>query len=240
MDNAAAGAIVARARVDTCRRDGDGSDRRRLEPAREAKRMPRTSAAAALVVVATLCLAGAAGVGAQGKDPVVEAAEALADAIRAQTGGGAGAAARPAQAPAQQAPASAGPKRSDGYWEMASFREDGSRRTTQFLCVGGGSENEFSIWDQLTVMGDCPRKELVRSGAGWTFDTRCELFGSVSESKGTISGDFRDRFRVDLTMVNDGRREAGSIRGERKGACPSPFKPGDLVSDGRVLMNVLQ
>jgi hypothetical protein len=121
----------------------------------------------------------------------------------------------------QQAPASVGPKRSDGYWEMASFREDGSRRTTQFLCVGGGSENEFSILDQLTIMGDCPRKELVRSGAGWTFDTRCELFGSVSESKGTISGDFRDRFRVDLTMVNDGRRErAPSAASARAPALP--------------------
>ena len=122
---------------------------------------------------------------------------------------------------------------------MRSHREDGSRRDTQFLCVGGGSENEFSIWDQLTIMGDCSRKELVRSGAGWTFDARCELFGSVMESKGTMSGDFRDRFRVDLTVVNDGRRQAGSIRGEHKGACPSPFKPGDLISDGRVLMNVL-
>ena len=80
---------------------------------------------------------------------------------------------------------------------------------------------------------------LPVSGAGWTFDARCELFGSVMESKGTMSGDFRDRFRVDLTSNNDGRREAGSIRGEHKGACPAPFKPGDLVSDGRVLMNVL-
>jgi hypothetical protein len=122
---------------------------------------------------------------------------------------------------------------------MRSHREDGSVRDTQFLCVGGGSENEFSIWDQITIMGDCSRKELVRSGAGWTFDARCELFGSVMESKGTMSGDFRDRFRVDLTVVNDGRRQVGSIRGEHKGACPSPFKPGDLISDGRVLMNVL-
>ena len=200
--------------------------------------MPRTAAIAA--IVAALSLAAAAGwSGAQAKDPVVEAAEGLAAAIHAQTRGSQpslpGAA---APRPAADAPSS-GPKRRDGYWEMRSLREDGSLRATQFLCVGGGSENEFSIWDQITIMGNCSRKELVRSGAGWTFDARCELFGSVMEAKGTMSGDFRDRFRVDLTSNNDGRREAGSIRGEHKGACPAPFKPGDLVSDGRVLMNVL-
>ena len=44
---------------------------------------------------------------------------------------------------------------------------------------------------------------------------------------------------MDLTAVEDGRRRAGSVRDERKGACPAPFEAGDLVSDGRVLMSVL-
>lgn len=194
--------------------------------------MPR----AADLCLATLLLAVTAASDGRAKDPVVEAAEALAAAIRAQTGGGAPAA-TPAR-PVADAPSN-GPRRRDGYWEMRSYREDGSLRTTQFLCVGDGSENGFSVWDQLTIMGNCGRKELNRSGAGWAFDARCELFGSVMESKGTMSGDFRDRFRVDLTVVEDGRPQVGSIRGEHKGRCPAPFKPGDLISDGRVLMNVL-
>jgi hypothetical protein len=198
--------------------------------------MPR--AATAAIFAATLFLAAAAATEGRAKDPVVEAAEALAAAIRAQTGGGAPASTTTPARPAADAPSN-GPRRRDGYWEMKSYGEDGSLRTTQFLCVGNNSENEFSIWDQLTIMGGCSRKELNRSGAGWAFDARCELFGSVMESKGTMGGDFRDRFRVDLTVVEDGRRQDGSIRGEHKGACPSPFKPGDLVSDGRVLMNVL-
>lgn len=198
--------------------------------------MPR--AAVAAIFSAVLWLTPAAGPEAQGKDPAVEAAEALAAAIRAQTGGDSPTAATPAARPAE--PPSAGPKRRDGFWEMTSHREDGSPRTSQSLCVGGGSEDGFGIWDQITIIGDCSRKEIARAGAGWTFDARCELFGMVTESKGTISGDFRGRFRVDLTVVSDGRREAGSIRGVHKGACPSAFKAGDLVSDGRVLMNVLE
>lgn len=203
--------------------------------------MPRLAASIVPVVVAALFLAAAPASDGRADDPVVKAAEGLAAAIRAQTGRGGPAAPSPPPslaAPAADAP-SAGPKRRDGYWEMTSHREDGSRRTSQSLCVGGGSEDGFSVWDQITIMGNCGRKELARSGAGWAFDARCELFGSVMEAKGTMSGDFRDRFRVDLVTVQDGRREAGSIRGEHKGACPAPFKPGDLVSDGKVLMNVL-
>jgi len=171
---------------------------------------------------------------AQAADPVLEQAQATAAAIHAQTGG-----ASPAPPARSSDTPSAGPKRRDGFWEMTSVREDGSVRGKQSLCVGGGSEDKFSVWDQITVIGNCNRQELARAGAGWTFDARCELFGMVNESKGTISGDFRDRFRVDLAVVSDGRREAGSIRGEHKGACPAAFKPGDLVSEGRVLMNVL-
>ena len=61
----------------------------------------------------------------------------------------------------------------------------------------------------------------------------------VSVSKRTIGGDSRDRSRVDPTVASHGRREAGSIRGVHKGACPAALKAGDLVSDGRVLIGVL-
>lgn len=189
---------------------------------------------AAVVAVALSDRSGEAPAVAQGKDPVLEQAQATAAAIHAQTGGASPALpSRPSETP------SAGPKRRDGFWEMTSYREDGSARGKQSLCVGGGSEDKFSVWDQITVIGNCSRQELVRAGAGWSFDARCELFGMAQESKGTIGGDFRDRFRVDLTVMSDGRREAGSIRGEHKGACPAAFKPGDLVADGKVLMNVL-
>jgi hypothetical protein len=61
---------------------------------------------------------------------------------------------------------------------------------------------------------------------------------TVSESKGTISGDFRQSFRVDQTVVTNGASQSGSIRGQWKGACPAGRKPGDMVS-GTVEFNVL-
>lgn len=187
----------------------------------------------AAAFAAVLCLAAGAAFldGADGPDG--DAAAAAVGAMRPPLAG-----VLPAAA-AAEAP-EAGPKRSDGFWEMTSHNADGSPRMAQSLCVGGGSEERFSIWDQLTVMGDCNRKEIARAGAGWTFDARCELMGIVMESKGTMAGDFRSRFRVDLTVTTDGNPDTGSIRGLNKGACPAAFKPGDLVSGGKVLTNVLR
>jgi hypothetical protein len=174
---------------------------------------------------------------------IVAEAEAVAAAIYAQTTGEKGTPAAPAVAAPSvnsgDTSSSGGPKRRDGLWEMASYAKDGSFMARQSLCVGAGSEDTFSVWDQLTMFGNCSRKDLTRSGAGWTFDTRCELMGMVNEAKGTISGDFRDQFRVDQTIATEGRSITGSFRGVHKGSCPAPFKPGDLISDGRVLMNVL-
>ena len=177
-------------------------------------------------------------------DPVVAEAQAKAAAIYAQTGGAAIAPAGPKVAGPSADPGGSAtaedPRRRDGLWDMASYAEDGSPMARQSLCVGAGSEDKFSVWNQLTYFAECSRKSLTRSGAGWTFDTRCELMGMVNESKGTISGDFRDSFRVDQTIVTDGRPKTGSVRGVHKGACPAPFKPGDLIVDGQVLMNVLK
>lgn len=133
------------------------------------------------------------------------------------------------------------PRRADGFWEMASFAEDGSPMAKQALCVGAGSEDKFSVFDQLTVMGNCSKQDFRRTATGWTFETRCELMGTVTVQKGTISGDFQQGFLVDqaVSQATETVRK-GQIRGTRRGACPAKYKPGDLVdSDGDVLGNMV-
>src|SRR6185437_4160002 len=81
-----------------------------------------------------------------------------------------------APAPATVAVTSKGtPRRADGYWEMASFTDKGSPMSKQFLCVGGGSEDKFSVFDQLAEVGDCSKKQFTRTATGWAFETRCKL-----------------------------------------------------------------
>jgi hypothetical protein len=129
------------------------------------------------------------------------------------------------------------PHRRDGYWEMASFSDRGTQMGKQFICVGGDSENRFSVFDQLAAVGDCNKRDFKRTATGWTFETRCQLMDKETVQKGTISGDFQQSFRVDQT-VTQGADTAitGSIRGQRIGDCPAKFKPGDLVDQGGDLL----
>jgi hypothetical protein len=154
---------------------------------------------------------------------VVADAEAKAAAIQAQTGGA--------------ATQSAVPKRRDGWWELASYTADCEPMARQNMCVGAGSEEGFSVFDQVNAVG-CENARYERAGPGWNFELSCELMGMKTASKGRITGDFSRSFRVDQTVTTDGSTRTGSIRGVHKGSCPAPFKAGDLVSNGAVIMNV--
>ena len=125
---------------------------------------------------------------------------------------------------------------------MTSTHEDGSARDAQSLCVGAGSEDRYNLFEQMTMFAECSQKELTRTGSGWRFATRCDLgAGMTSEAQGTISGDFRQRFRVEQTILFEGSPRTGTILGQWKGECPAPYRPGDLVdADGDVLMNLLK
>lgn len=133
------------------------------------------------------------------------------------------------------------PKRADGYWEMTSVAENGSPLSKQSLCVGNGTEDHYSVLDQLAMVDNCEKKDITRTAAGWTFETRCKVMDTVTTQKGTISGNFRDTFLIDQTVTQSPNLTLkGQIRGKHMGACPAPFKPGDIVNaDGKKLTNIL-
>lgn len=147
----------------------------------------------------------------------------------------------PTATPATVATNAAGaPRRRDGYWELASYGASGTQMGKQFLCVGAGSEDRFSIYDQLSSAGDCSKKDFVRTPAGWSFETRCAMMQMETVQKGAISGDFQNAFRVDQVVTQGTSEIKGSIIGRRIGDCPASFKAGDLVSDeGKLIANML-
>jgi Protein of unknown function (DUF3617) len=134
------------------------------------------------------------------------------------------------------------PRRADGYWEMASVGASGTPLDKQYLCVGNNSEEKYSLFDQLSELGTCSKKQFVRTASGWDFETQCAMMGTVTTQKGKITGDFKTRFRVDQTVAqSNGAGIKGSVLGRRVGNCPAQFGPGDLVdADGQKLSNVIQ
>ena len=133
------------------------------------------------------------------------------------------------------------PKRLDGYWEFASIGASGTVMGKQFLCVGAGSEDKYSIFDQLSALGSCSKKDFMRTPTGWSFETQCSMMSVTTVQKGVITGDFQKSFRVDQTVTqSSGGGMTGAVVGRRIGDCPGQYKPGDLVDDdGSTLINVL-
>lgn len=125
------------------------------------------------------------------------------------------------------ATSSGGPKRADGFWETSL----GS--ASQQYCVGADSEEKYSLVDELSLMGDCSKKDFKRSPAGWEFETVCEMMGVTTTQKGVISGDFQTNYTItqEVTSSDSGSRK-GTIVARRLGDCPAPYKPGDLVTEG--------
>jgi hypothetical protein len=140
------------------------------------------------------------------------------------------------EAPSQSTPANVAlnakgePRRRDGYWELASFTEQGTPMQKQYLCVGGASEEKFSVFDQVDAAG-CGKQGFKRNASGWSFEMSCKTPYSNTAQKGTIGGDFQIGFLVRQTVTQNGTTMTGSIRGQRVGECPAQFKPGDLVDD---------
>lgn len=174
---------------------------------------------------------GGRAVGGTPADAVLADAKASAAAIAKQTGE----ASMPTAASVDTTSAG-GPKRRDGWWEMTS---GGAVTDTQHLCVGAGSEEGWSLYDQILFsVGECTKKALDRQGAGWRLDLDCDSSGTKIKMQGQISGDFRNSFRVEQSGTVNGAPRSASIRGTHLGSCPAPFKPGDVVSSGRVLFNM--
>ena len=124
---------------------------------------------------------------------------------------------------------------------MASFGSDGSPMMKQSYCVGAGSEEKYSLFDQLTVVGNCSKAEFKRTPAGWDFDVHCAMMDQKMAQTGTIAGDFKTSFAMTMNVSeNGGPPTKGTIQGKHVGQCPATFKPGDLVSsEGKKLANLL-
>ncbi len=133
------------------------------------------------------------------------------------------------------------PKRRDGYWELTAIGPGGTAIGKKFLCVGSGSEEKFSLFDQLALLGSCSKKEFRRTAGGWSFETQCAMMDVTTTQKGTISGDFQNSFRVDQKVSqSSGFDTTGAMIGRRVGDCPAQYKPGDMVTeDGSMSINML-
>ncbi len=132
------------------------------------------------------------------------------------------------------------PKRADGYWALKNVGGGGTVIGTQYLCVGGASEERGSVFDQIALDVNCSRYDFKPTDAGWDFHFVCGKAPMVSESKGKISGDFAKSYKVEMTVEEDGVTLSRTVEASNGGPCPAGVAPGDLMDEaGRKVTNIL-
>lgn len=132
------------------------------------------------------------------------------------------------------------PRRADGYWALKNVGGGGTVIGTQHLCVGGGSEERASVFDQIALNVNCSTYDTKQTDAGWEFDIVCGKPPMVSENKGKISGDFAKSYRVEMTVKEENITLSRTIEASNGGACPAGVAPGDLMDEkGSKVTNIL-
>ena len=132
------------------------------------------------------------------------------------------------------------PKRADGYWALKNVGSGGTVIGTQHLCVGRDSEERGSIFDQIALNVNCSTYDFKRTDAGWNFETVCGRAPMVSDTKGTISGDFAKAYKIEMTAKEGDFTQSRTIKASNEGACPAGVIPGDLMDEnGKKVTNIL-
>lgn len=108
-------------------------------------------------------------------------------------------------------------------------------RMTALDAGGAANQTDTEACDQT----------VTRTAQGLNFTSRCDMGDQgVTETTGTLTGDFQTAYRMDATVVTTGAQAAnGTVRmtteARYEGPCPEGWRPGDVEIPGMGRVNVL-
>ena len=133
------------------------------------------------------------------------------------------------------------PKRKSGLWSITVSSPVGAGHEIK-QCVDQASD---AFMEQMYKdMGKlCSKKDLVKTGDGYTIDSDCNLGPTHVVSHGTITGDFNSSYTVQTKSTYDpammGMKEGGStVVAKWMGECQAGQKPGDMILPNGKTMNI--
>lgn len=138
------------------------------------------------------------------------------------------------------------PKRQSGLWEITIAKGSGIAGHSMKQCVDETTDAKMMQMGQEMsgAMKDaCAKREIKRTATGFASATECDFGGAKMSSKGTFTGDFKSSYSGEVITTFDPPMMGQStqkleIAGKWLGACPSNMKPGDMVMDNGMNMNV--
>lgn len=138
------------------------------------------------------------------------------------------------------------PKRRPGLWDVRIEGGSGAAAHSIKQCVDEATDTKMMQMGQDFGGGmkdACSKNELTKTATGFASSTECDLGGSKMSSKGTFTGDFKSSYRGEVVTTFDppfmGQdTQKIEIRGTYEGSCPAAMKPGDMVMNNGMKMNV--
>lgn len=135
-----------------------------------------------------------------------------------------------AAAPALVSAQGAMPTMRAGLWE-STMDMSGMKIASQ-ICMDGPARSSMSALRPQGPGGgreqDCSQTDVHPIPDGFAMKTTCTVRGRTTHTSGTVTGDFRNHYKVDMTVAADGAPEQRMVvDSNRVGDCPADMKPGE-------------
>lgn len=125
-----------------------------------------------------------------------------------------------------------GPHIEPGLWETGI--DAGGVRITSQICMDGSEASSRRAFtpptreEASTAARNCEKQDIHPIPGGYSVNTTCTNQGGVTHISGTVAGDFRTRYTVDMTVERNGRPpQPMHMESHRVGACPAGMRPGE-------------
>jgi hypothetical protein len=142
------------------------------------------------------------------------------------------------------------PARKPGLWEIKMTFE-GRKMPPQVAqhCIDAETDRQMSAIGNSMQGEACSKRDVTSAGGTIVIDSICNFGGATTMTHGVVSGDFNSAY----TVKTESWREGGAALPGRKpgeptrmtvaakwlGACKQGQKPGDIIMQNGMKMNVI-
>jgi hypothetical protein len=131
------------------------------------------------------------------------------------------------------------PARKPGLWEVKTSIEGSPRALTVQQCVDASTDQMLQSSAGPFSAAACPDREVKKSDASMSIDSRCSLGGKPATAHAVVAGSFDSAYTMTVTSEGGGLPAVTmTIESKWLGACAADQKPGDVIMSGGVKINV--
>jgi hypothetical protein len=131
------------------------------------------------------------------------------------------------------------PARKPGLWEIKMTLE-GSQMPAQTAqqCIDAATDKLMQ--EKFSGQDACSKQDMTRSGSTITVDSTCKVGNMGTTTHAVFEGDFDSAYTVKVsTALDSGAKQNMAMQAKWLGPCTPDQKPGDIVMQGGMKMNIL-